>query len=139
MDKTYMGQLVAVQHQRGAKGGHSFAEALGLNLSAHRSKTQLQPPRPSPEVAVTKRPEIEVPARSTAMIPPGYVKNTLLHLFDVGSPSRMNMKEKMDTFRTLQKYLTEEIRGNAPTKPMLDATVSKSNLSSSTRRRWLSV
>ena len=25
MDKTYMGQLVAVQHQRGAQGGHIFA------------------------------------------------------------------------------------------------------------------
>ena len=29
MDKQYMGQLVAVQHQRGAQGGHVFANLLG--------------------------------------------------------------------------------------------------------------
>ena len=48
------------------------------------------------------------------MIPPAAVKTTLLHLFDVGSPSRMTHKEKQDTLRTLQKYLTNEIRGNSP-------------------------
>ena len=36
MDKNYMGQLVAVQHQRGAKGGEIFADALNLNLANHR-------------------------------------------------------------------------------------------------------
>ena len=36
MDKNYMGQLVAVQHQRGAKGGELFADALNLNLANHR-------------------------------------------------------------------------------------------------------
>jgi hypothetical protein len=35
------------------------------------------------------------------------VKSTILHLFDVGSPSRMSYKEKQDTFRTLQKFLTQ--------------------------------
>ena len=39
------------------------------------------------------------------------VKSTLLHIFDVGSPSRMTMKEKMDTFRTLQKFLATEMSG----------------------------
>ena len=29
MDKQYMGQLVAVQHQRGSQGGHVFANLLG--------------------------------------------------------------------------------------------------------------
>ena len=57
----------------------------------------------------SNRPQIIIPPRSTAMIPPGHVKHTLLHLFDVGSPSRMTLKEKRDTFRTLQKYLTVEI------------------------------
>ena len=53
----------------------------------------------------------------------GQVKATLLHLFDVGSPSRMSMKEKQDAFRTLQKVLAAEMRSDGPTKPMLDATV----------------
>ena len=51
------------------------------------------------------------------------VKSTILHLYDVGSPSRMNYKEKQDTFRTLQKFLTSEISSPSPTKPMLEATV----------------
>ena len=84
-----------------------FSELLGLNLSAHKKEAQLQPPRPSQ--VTQNRPQIVIPPRSTAMIPPGHVKNTLLHLFDVGSPSRMTLKEKRDTFRTLQKYLTSEI------------------------------
>ena len=90
MDKTYMGQLVNVQHQRGATGGQVFAKMLGLDLTANKGPTQLEPPRPSH--VTTKRPEILIPPRSTAMIPPGHVKHTLLHLFDVGSPSRMTLK-----------------------------------------------
>ena len=61
------------------------------------------------EIVIKEKPLIVIPPRSTAMIPPGYVKTTLLHLFDVGSPSRMTLKDKRDTFRTLQKYLTSEI------------------------------
>ena len=34
-----------------------------------------------------------------------------------------SFQEKRDTFRTLQKYLTSEIGANAPSRPMLDATV----------------
>ena len=79
----------------------------GLDLSAHKQESRLQPPRPSD--MTSSRPVIVIPPRSTAMIPPGYVKTTLLHLFDVGSPSRMTLKDKRDTFRTLQKYLTSEI------------------------------
>lgn len=93
MDKTYMGQLVGVQHQRGATGGQIFAEMLGLNLSANKEKQEnvrLEPPRPS--MMATKRPDIIIPPRSTAMIPPGAVKSTLFQLFDVGSPSRMTLK-----------------------------------------------
>lgn len=89
MDKTYMGQLVGVQHQRGAVGGQIFAEMLGLELSAPQ-QPHLEPPRPSQ--MATKRPDIIIPPRSTAMIPPGAVKSTLFQLFDVGSPSRMTLK-----------------------------------------------
>ena len=104
MDKTYMGQLVNVQHQRGAVGGQIFAEMLGLNLTANKKPAVLEPPRPS--LMNTKRPEILIPPRSTAMIPPGHVKHTLLHLFDVGSPSRMTLKVSPFSVR----YLTNFIR-----------------------------
>jgi integrator complex subunit 1 len=127
MDKNYMGQLVAVQHRRGAKGGERFAESLGLNLDSHK-KVTLEAAANSSGVddeiaAIGRVSRPVVPPRSTALIPPTQVKSTLLHIFDVGSPGRMTIKEKMDTFRTLQKFLTAEMVGNGPVKPMLDATV----------------
>ena len=100
-----MGQLVAVQHQRGATGGQIFAEMLGLSTTgakkgAPHPPPHLEPPRPS--IMATQRPEIIIPPRSTAMIPPGHVKNTLLHLFDVGSPSRMTLKVGFKFFDTTE-------------------------------------
>ena len=124
-DRSYMGQLISVQHQRGALYGEAFADMLNLNLNSggggSKQAVKLEGPRPSK--MMTQRPEIIIPPRSTAIIPPGQVKHTLLHLFDVGSPSRMTLKEKRDTFRTLQKYLTAEIGSRQPIRPMLDATV----------------
>ena len=125
-DRAYMGQLISVQHQRGAIYGEAFAEMLNLNLNiggggSSKQVVKLEGPRPSK--MMSQRPEIIIPPRSTAIIPPGQVKHTLLHLFDVGSPSRMTLKEKRDTFRTLQKYLTAEIGSRQPIRPMLDATV----------------
>jgi len=117
LDKTYMGQLVAVQHNRGATGGKVFADTLGLSLD-------LGGPISKNNSEKHKLPPLVIPPRSTAMIPPNQVKSTILHLYDVGSPSRMNYKEKQDTFRTLQKFLASEIASNSPMKPMLDATVS---------------
>ena len=118
MDEKYMGKLVSVQHQRGARGGERFASALKITIAPPSSHSMSEVDRFRPEL----QPPV-IPPRSTAMIPPGHVKATLLHLFDVGSPSRMTMKEKQDTFRTLQKYLTSEIRSDGPSKPMLDATI----------------
>ena len=136
MDKTYMGQLVMVQHERGATGGRIFAEKLGLNLVSSiignadklNNKDALET---SGDISFLRLPLV-IPPRSTAMIPSGQVKTTLQHLFDVGSPSRMTMKEKQDAFRTLQKYLSSEIRSASEATnyskppiqfPMLEATV----------------
>ena len=121
MDKSYMGQLVAVQHRRGATGGQTFADQLQLDLDAHARHPPGQADDSTLQIGRTQPPVI--PPRSTALIPPSQVKNTLLHIFDVGSPGRMTMMEKQDTFRTLQKFLTAELRSNGPTMPMLDATV----------------
>ena len=116
LDKAYMGQLVGVQHNRGAKGGLVFAKRLGLNLEVGGGAEK---PRPT----VAALPSLSIPPRSTAMIPPSQIRATLLHLYDCGSPSRMTMKEKQDTFRTLQKSLTAEICGTLSSRPMLDSTV----------------
>eukprot|EP00092_Neocalanus_flemingeri_P015764 GFUD01017066.1.p1 GENE.GFUD01017066.1~~GFUD01017066.1.p1 ORF type:complete len:2079 (+),score=577.03 GFUD01017066.1:73-6309(+) len=116
LDKAYMGQLVAVQHNRGATGGLVFAERLGLSLDLGGRNSE-------PPIPTNILPALTIPPRSTAMIPSNQVKATLLHLYDVGSPSRMNTKEKQDTFRTLQKFLTTEISSQLPSKPMLEATV----------------
>jgi integrator complex subunit 1 len=117
LDKVYMGQLVGVQHNRGAQGGLVFAKRLGLSLEVGGGG---QRPRPVANLL----PALVIPPRSTAMIPPSQVRATLLHIYDCGSPGRMTVKEKQDTFRTLQKALTGEICGGpgAP-RPMLDSTV----------------
>ena len=132
MDKTYMGQLVKVQHERGAIGGQIFAEKLGLNLpsSDEKSKEQREENDKTFNFGISRHLPV-IPPRSTAMIPPSQVKTTLQHLFDVGSPSQMSMKEKQDAFRTLQKYLSSEIRKASEKTtskqqvqfPILEATV----------------
>ncbi len=130
MDRTYMGQLVAVQHRRGASNGHAFAEALGLGLAAYakeRTDAERAEEQERRNEAVRIGSESHqvsvIPPRPTALIPPGQVKPTLMHLFDIGSPSRMTMKEKRDAFRTLQKFLAAEISGGGATTPLLDALV----------------
>ena len=79
MDKNYMGQLVAVQHQRGAKGGEVFADALNLNLVNHRKVTSAAAANSSgvdEEIAAIGRfTQPIVPPRSTAMIPPSQVSH----------------------------------------------------------------
>ena len=137
MDKTYMGQLVMVQHERGATGGRIFAEKLGLNIIKRNSDEDKimrgesdDLNKPGDESFLRLPPVI--PPRPTALTPPSQVKSTLQHLFDVGSPSRMTMKEKQNTFRTLQKDLSSEIRNwqdksntSKPViqLPMLEATI----------------
>ena len=42
LDKAYMGQLVAVQHNRGAEGGRVFARALDLDLNLASNQVRIQ-------------------------------------------------------------------------------------------------
>ena len=73
-------------------------------------------------------PELNLPPRSTALIPPGQVRATQLQLYDVGSAGgRMTAGERQDTFRTLQKILAEELsaaKAGGGGCPMLEATLS---------------
>jgi len=62
-----MGQLVAVQHKRGASGGLMFAKALGLCLDLG------EPVRGLGDSTKTALPTLLIPPRSTAMIPPSQV------------------------------------------------------------------
>jgi hypothetical protein len=61
-----MGQLVAVQHKRGASGGLVFAKALGLCLD-------LGEPAWGADTARSSLPALIIPPRSTAIIPPSQV------------------------------------------------------------------
>lgn len=129
MDKTYMGQLVMVQHERGAVGGKVFAEKLGLNLTpSNKERNENDGRFGSLDL---KRQPPTIPPKSTAMIPPNQVKNTLQSIFDVGSAPSLARKEKQDAFRTLQKNLSSEISKipesttlkNLNSLPILDATI----------------
>ena len=119
LDKAYMGQLVAVQHNRGAQGGWVFARALDLDLSLAINQVSL------PEVT-NILPELVIPPRPTALIPPAHVKTSLLQILEVGPQEPgMTTKERQDSFRTLQKFLAEEISDWKPASPapMLEATL----------------
>ena len=102
MVHSFIHSLMQYNHgfRRGASGGLTFAKSLGLSLDLGGSNRNKLPVKCS-------LPSLVIPPRSTAMIPPSQVRTTILHLCDVGSPARMNAKEKQDTFRTLQKYLTQ--------------------------------
>ena len=118
LDKAYMGQLVAVQHKRGASGGLVFAKALNLDLDLGDTNNN------NAEVN-NVLPELHIPPRSTAMIPPAQIRTTILQLFDVGSQTRLTRKERHDSFRTLQKFLVEDLTSYSEAKPssLLDATL----------------
>ena len=117
LDKTYMGQLVGVQHRRGAEGGFTFARALNLNIKLGDLNADLH------EVS-NVLPQLNVPPRSTAMIPPAHVKTTILEIFQVDQTSAMSKKERQDLFRTLQKLLSEDLStSNKSPGSILEATI----------------
>ena len=143
--QAYMGQLVAVQHKRGAQGGLVFARALNLDLNLGDTGEDRPEVRRVTNTHMNANifcihskyfllqvtnvlPELNLPPRSTALIPPGQVRATLLQLFDVGSAGgRMTAGERQDTFRTLQKILAEELsaaKAGGGGCPMLEATLS---------------
>ena len=76
MDRTYMGQLVAVQHRRGASNGHKFASALGLNLAYYAMEKSEAERKEEGERRTLRviRAVPTIPPRSTALIPPGQVR-----------------------------------------------------------------
>ena len=67
LDKVYMGQLVGVQHNRGAQGGLVFAKRLGLSLEVGGGGG-------APRDTVASLPALVIPPRSTAMIPPSQIR-----------------------------------------------------------------
>jgi hypothetical protein len=73
-----MGQLVAVQHKRGASGGLMFAKALGLCLDLG------EPVRGMGDSTKTALPTLLIPPRSTAMIPPSQVTISLPGFWGAG-------------------------------------------------------
>ena len=133
---------MAVQHKRGAQGGLVFARALNLDLNlgdtgedrpevgtySHQCKYFCAHLKYFLLQVTNVLPELNLPPRSTALIPPGQVRATLLQLYDVGSAGgRMTAGERQDTFRTLQKILAEELGAAKVGEggcPMLEATLS---------------
>ena len=90
-------------------------------------------------------PELIIPPRPTALVPPGHVRTSLLQvkaaryhcknfivplcfqILEVGPQEPgMTTKERQDSFRTLQKFLAEEISDWRPASgpaPILEATL----------------
>ncbi|XP_037090783.1 integrator complex subunit 1-like, partial [Pollicipes pollicipes] len=110
MNKEYMAQLVEVQHQRGAQGGHQFAAILDTDAEKKSPEPVLElpsPVRPSP-VAVT---------RPVTALAPSQVLWFVRELFDQSETTHQ------DQLRSLQRCISMEARetGRLVTKATIAA------------------
>ncbi|KAK3862242.1 hypothetical protein Pcinc_031873 [Petrolisthes cinctipes] len=110
--KTYMAQLVEVQHQRGAKGGHAFAATLG-----ERSEMDVageRPPILTPLITPLKMSQPLVTTLSKTE-----VQSFVMQCFTNDVLHREHKKQVQDTMRVLQRHFTQEINGQDPEAPYI--------------------
>ncbi|KAG7214008.1 hypothetical protein KM043_001378 [Ampulex compressa] len=106
LDKTYMAQLVEVQHRRGATGGLVFVQVLQLSepqLPDENASTinQLQKPLP-PSAMVQKQSVIQCS-----------VKTDVPHLINRLFIESIPMNQKVDAYRRLHKTLSKDLQKSA--------------------------
>ncbi|CAL4082032.1 unnamed protein product, partial [Meganyctiphanes norvegica] len=110
--KTYMAQLVEVQHQRGAKGGHAFAATLGerddMDIAGNRSPPVKQLITPIKVVKIVPLP-----------LGPS-LQSFVVYRFSPDIRSRDSRKRVQDTVRVLQRHFSKEISGKDPERPYIN-------------------
>lgn len=111
--KTYMAQLVEVQHQRGAAGGHAFAATLGerddLDIAGNRS----------PPVKQLITPLKVIPVSQTDLSK-NEVQSFILQCFTNQMLHRDHKKQVQDTVRVLQRHFSKDISGKDPERPYIN-------------------
>lgn len=103
LDKTYMAQLVEVQHRRGATGGLVFVQVLQL----------LEPQLPDESVVPINK--LQQPLPASAMVQKQSViqcsvKTDVPHLINRLFIESIPMNQKMDAYRRLHKTLAKDLQ-----------------------------
>lgn len=111
--KTYMAQLVEVQHQRGAQGGHAFAATLGERDDLDAAGGE-QPPHITPLVTPLK-----VSQSQQTELSKSEVQSFVLQCFTNEGLHRDHKKQVQDTMRVLQRHFSKEISRCDPEAPYI--------------------
>ncbi|KAK8386997.1 hypothetical protein O3P69_017976 [Scylla paramamosain] len=111
--KTYMAQLVEVQHQRGAQGGHAFAATLGERDDLDATGGE-QPPHISPLIT-----PLEVSQSQQTELSKSEVQSFVLQCFTKEGLHRDHKKQVQDTMRVLQRHFSKEISRCDPEAPYI--------------------
>lgn len=106
LDKTYMAQLVQVQHRRGATGGLVFVQVLQL----------LEPQLPDESVVSIQK--LQEPLAPSATVQKQSViqcsiKTDVPHLINRLFIENIPMNQKMDAYRRLHKILSKDLQRSA--------------------------
>ncbi|XP_072761874.1 integrator complex subunit 1 [Anoplolepis gracilipes] len=103
LDKTYMAQLVEVQHRRGATGGLVFVQVLQL----------LEPQLPDENVAPINMLQQSLPANAMVQkqsVIQCSVKTDVPHLINRLFIENIPINQKMDAYRRLHKTLAKDLQ-----------------------------
>ncbi|XP_032686897.1 integrator complex subunit 1 isoform X2 [Odontomachus brunneus] len=103
LDKTYMAQLVQVQHRRGATGGLVFVQVLQL----------LEPQLPDENIMSIKKLQHPLPPSATVQkqsVIHCSIKTDVPHLINRLFIENIPMNQKMDAHRRLHKILSKDLQ-----------------------------
>ncbi|XP_067009610.2 integrator complex subunit 1 [Anabrus simplex] len=117
LDKSYMAQLVEVQHLRGAEGGQALVQVLRLEQPKLPEYLQLSSSsvrQPLPAVM-----ELEGSSEIQA-VADGQVADLLVKIFN---PQQTTLAQKQLAFKTLQKTLTQEMKKTSVSQSVLLTTI----------------
>lgn len=104
LDKSYMSQLVEVQHRRGASGGEKFAKLLLDSDSVEMSMECDSVPNQTPVIQ-------RAPPKLPTAISVEALSVSLIKLLGLNPSAVLNAKQEQDLFKGLQKALAKDILG----------------------------
>ncbi|XP_049803946.1 integrator complex subunit 1 isoform X1 [Schistocerca nitens] len=109
LDKSYMAQLVEVQHRRGAHGGHILVQVLHLEQPSFPAESPVASSAPA-RLPLELGSELHA-MRSSSNVPVTAVPETLIQIFKVKQETdAAAVAAKENLFRTFQKTLTMEMQ-----------------------------
>lgn len=104
LDKSYMSQLVEVQHRRGASGGEKFANLLLDSDSTEMNMDCESVPNQTPVIQ-------RAPPKLPTPISVESLSVSLIKLLGLNTSSILNAKQEQDLFKGIQKALAKDILG----------------------------